>query len=279
MSPYSILMLCIAAALGAAIWAALASRKLPKATERVIEPPLPDRHPALGGGRPPARKSNMSFEKIKHTATSGQPITRSNASPLGQKKTPVFLTPSQIEHVNIIRKRNGKPPFNRAGLLSAIAHPWDRAEVRQPQTSTDWLSYLIVYEILSVDHFGGSVAGCGGAVIDRDLPYNGQGGEFAGAGASGDWSDTSAMDKATSVIAASPAWEMPSGLRSLSDVAPVPAWDAPRDPLSDPTSFKGSSDNAPSYSAPDPTPSVSDSSASYSSDSSSSFSPDTSSNF
>jgi uncharacterized membrane protein YgcG len=179
MSPYAILGLMLLSVLGATILAlALSPRRKPVAhllTDHADERLCPrEGYPALGGGKPPARK-----------------IGRSPAlgAPYGKPK-PIFFTPRQIERVNIARTRRGAPPFNRTGLTNAIAHPWDRAAVRQPQTSSDWLAYLIMYEIMSAGHQGRSVSGCGGLTIDPDAPYNGHGGEYAGAGASGDWSNS-----------------------------------------------------------------------------------------
>lgn len=121
-------------------------------------------------------------------------------APYGQQSSQrVVLTPRQVERINIQRKLRGKPPFNRTGLTNAIAHPWDRYDVRQPQNTNDWLSYLIMYEIIFSDHQAHTVGGCGGVAIDPGAPYNGQGGEFAGAGASGSWGDPVVRAQATAI--------------------------------------------------------------------------------
>jgi len=173
----------------------------------------------------------------------------------------IYLTPRQLERVNIERRRLGKPALNIAGIQNAVAHAWDQPR-KQPDNGTDWITYLILYEVLFADHQSSHCHVSSGIAIDPEKPYNGQGGEFAGAGASGSWTNDPAATAVAVGIAVS----------------------ASHDPLSDPASFKGSSDySAPSSEpapAPDPTPSsspspsVSDSSSSYSSssDSSSSYS-------
>jgi hypothetical protein len=151
----------------------------------------------------------------------------------------VLLTARQLEHVNIQRKLRDRKPLNRAGFKNAIAHAWDNWEQPHERTQSEWLTYLIIYECLISGHEASHVSGVGGGggiTIDPNLPYNGQGGEFAGAGASGTWDNTAVT--AGLAIAAGAPWTQGSA-----------------DPLSDPNSFKG----------PDPSPS--DSGSSYSSDS------------
>lgn len=174
------------------------------------------------------------------------------AHPYGIIRKPhvVTLTPRQIERVNIARKLRGKPPLNRAGFKNAISAAWDTPR-REPQTSTDWLTYLLLYEVYFADHQSARCSGVGGFTIDPNLPYNGQGGEYAGGGASGAWTDAPLAVQSEALIIAGNA-------DNLSYVVT----DRP--------------DPAPSYSAPDPAPSysssVSDSSSSYSSSDSSSSS-------
>jgi hypothetical protein len=110
----------------------------------------------------------------------------------GALKPTVTLTPRMLEHVNIQRRMRGAAPLNRDGFKNAISHPWDRYDVRQPESRNDWLTYFIMYECLFSEHQSSRTAGVGGLTIDPNLPYNGGGGEFAGAGASGDWSTPSA---------------------------------------------------------------------------------------
>jgi len=178
----------------------------------------------------------------------------------------IYLTPRQLERVNIERRWLGKPALNIAGIQNAVAHAWDQPR-KQPDNGTDWITYLILYEVLFADHQSSHCHVPSGIAIDPEKPYNGQGGEYAGAGASGSWTnDPAATAVAVGIVASASA-----------------------DPLSDPASFKGSSDQdpkyqpgdtvggyaarsepmpepAPSYTAPS-APSVSDSSSSYSSSS------------
>lgn len=215
------------------------------------------------------------------------------ASPYGarQRKPSVFLTPRQLERVNMARTAAGKRPLNRSGFTSAVSHAWDQPR-RQPDTREDWLTYLIMYECLFAGHTSGRTTVDTGLTITPDAPYNGHGGEFAGAGASGDWTSP---DASTATAAAAIA----SGGAILSQPDPYAGAAAglygATDPLSDPNSFKGSSDDAPAQNVQDPgngpgvdntaqdsagtdaLTSVSDSGSSSSSDSSSSSSSDSSS--
>lgn len=236
----------------------------------------------LTGGKPPARKARDLDEPFRRTAENVRlhPPVEAKYHPrpsfVPQTVHPtITLTPRQIERVNIQRKLRGKPPFNRNGLTNAIAHPWDRAGMRQPQSSNDWLSYLIAYEIFAADHQGHTIAGCGGVTIDTGQPYNGHGGEYAGAGASGDWSNNMTRSEAAAIEHGIPmTTDAPAGTGGFAPLPPA------TDPLSDPASFKGPDPSPAATYAPDPSPaatySVPDPSPSF--DSSSSFSaPDTSS--
>jgi hypothetical protein len=174
---------------------------------RLWGPDLPGEH------RYRAERPNISFEKIKREY---DPPTAANAyhtakgpTPFGKRTTEaarklttdlsfvpptvhptITLSPRQIERINIQRKLRNRPPFNRKGLANAVAHPWDRYDVRQPQNANDWISYLIAYQIIFPDHQANTVSGCQGINIDPNLPYNGHGGEYAGAGVAGQWGDT-----------------------------------------------------------------------------------------
>lgn len=164
------------------------------------------------------------------------------------------LTPRQLERVNIQRKLQGRAPLNRAGFSNAVSHAWDQPR-KQPDTTSDWLTYLIMYEVFFADHQSSRVSCDTGITISPDQPYNGQGGGYGGAGASGDW--TSAPSGTAAVAAA---------------IALAPSYTS-ADPLSDPGSYKGgdvsSSDTSSSYSSPS-SPDSSSSSSSYDSGSSSS---------
>jgi hypothetical protein len=102
----------------------------------------------------------------------------------------ILLTPRMLERVNLQRKMRNRQPLTREGFQNAIAHAWDRP-AKQPDTLSTWLSYLIVYEVLYSDigHSSNRIDAHGnqGIAIDATQPYNGQGGEFGGAGASGTW--------------------------------------------------------------------------------------------
>ena len=256
MSPYAVLGLAVLAVMATVILAlAFAPRRK---REREVEP-------ALAG-------NGYHFKQYRGggTVTPRSSFGQRAYAPPRQKNTTIFLTPRQIERVNIQRKLAGRPPFNRKGLTNAIAHPWDRADVRQPQSSNDWLSYLIMYEILFADHQSHVVSGCGGGVtIDTDAPYNGHGGEYAGGGASGDWSDNSTRATAAAIdhgigIVGEPETAAPdpyvgiaaAAAASVSDSAPSYS-SAP-----DPTPSYSAPDPTPSYSAPDPSPSFDSSSSS-----------------
>lgn len=145
------------------------------------------------------------------------------AARASERRKSIFLTPRQLERVNIQRRLGGRSPLNRAGFTNAVAHAWDQP-IRQPDTSNDWLTYLILYECLFADHTSPRVGGTIGLTITPDAPYNGHGGEFAGAGASGSWTSP---DASTAAAAA-----------AIDTRAPV-------DPLSDPNSYKGSTDTQP----------------------------------
>ncbi len=229
--------------------------------EREVEPAT------AGDGYHYKPKPNISFEKIKREEPPRTFGKRAALAAQYGRKQPIFLSPRMIERANIERRRRGAPALNRAGVKNAIAHPWDRPDVRQPETGVQWLTYLIMYEVLADDHHQAHCSGTGGITIDPNQPYNGQGGEFAGAGASGDW--TSAP------VTASIATEIAVGagvgaLQSDDKYAPgdrVGGYDsAPSSMNPDPGPTGGGSAYAsPSYvapeatinSAPDPTPSYS----------------------
>lgn len=212
----------------------------------------------------------------------------------------VFLTARQLERVNIARLAAGKRPLNRDGFTNAVAHAsgaqaYGRPQ-RQPQTGNDWLTYLILYECLFADHTQNGPAVGTGLTVTPDAPFNGHGGDFAGAGASGDWTnpDTSTASAAVAIATGSALMSQPSETGATGWHDPVGATgpaatdrDGPTfafvDPLSDPNSFKGSSDNDAAQQNPDDntqddtasgadssSSSVSDSSASSVSDSSAS---------
>jgi hypothetical protein len=202
----------------------------------------------------------------------------------GKRKPSIFLTPRQLERVNIQRKLQGRQPLNRRGFTNAVAHAWDQHESThptrqsQPVNTGDWLTYLILYECLFDDHSTGRTYVDTGLTITPEAPYNGHGGEFAGAGASGDWaSPTASTAAAAAAIAADGGAPFPG---PQYDDAGGPAM-APSDPAySRPVEpaitgngyhFTDPAPSTPSY-TPDPSPS-------YTPDPSPSYSPDPSPSF
>lgn len=167
----------------------------------------------------------IGFKDVKSRMISKNPTL---AAPYGKRKPSIFLTPRQLERVNIQRKLRGRQPLNRAGFSNAVAHAWDQP-IRQPDTATDWLTYLILYEVLWTDHATARVSVDTGLTITPEAPYNGHGGDFAGAGASGQWT---APDAPTGLAAA-----------AIADGSYGRGGASHLDPLSDPNSYKGSTDN------------------------------------
>jgi hypothetical protein len=215
--------------------------------------PDPD---GLYSGAPPRAFADGGYVRgVPRTTTRIMPnSTRMSAS------APLTLTPRMLEHVNIQRRVRGVSPLNREGFKNAVSHTWDRREVRTPTSTNDWLTYLIMYECLFADHTQSRCSGVGGITIDPSAPYHGQGGEFAGAGASGDWTTSKAA------LYTDALQDRMSGYQPA-----VP------DPLSDPASFKGPDPYAAlaadAYNIPDySSSSVSMGSSSPPSDSSSSYS-------
>lgn len=267
MSPFEITLWLVAAVPTTALAAYLIARNTRK-------PAIKDgEFPAV---RPPAGSvlvndehghPNISFEKIKRDEAvenifGKRPMRKHPA--LGAsytppvRKPPVYLTPRMLERANIERRRIGKPALNNAGFKNAAASAWDTGR-RQPDNSTDWLTYLILYEVFIADHQQSHCGSTGGITIDPEKPYNGQGGEFAGAGASGSWTDDPVSKSIAGGIAvgASAAYiEQQAAGRGEPARDPIADGDLPsgsamskflNDPLSDPNSFKGSSDQDPKY--------------------------------
>lgn len=177
-----------------------------------------------------------------------RPISKSPAlsAPYGQQKpaTPrtITLTPRELERVNTQRRLAGRPPLNKAGFKNAIAHAWDQPR-RQPDTTNGWLTYFILYQVFLADHQQLRLGVDGYITIKPDEPYNGQGGEFAGAGASGSWEAPAATAAALAV--------------GYGAVEPATAGDGYHFAPDAPAQPSSAPDPTPSYSAPDPTPSYS----------------------
>ena len=150
MSPYAILGLSLLAVLVTVILAfAFAPR-----------PRKVGMHPALfaGYGR------DDSLDDVHHrTLGGGRPPARASAKPK------IFLTPRQLERVNIQRKLRNKPPLNQVGFANAAAHAWDQPR-RQPDNSSEWLMYFVMYECLIADHQSHLVSASGSLTIDPKQP-------------------------------------------------------------------------------------------------------------
>lgn len=190
------------------------------------------------------------------------------------RPAPCTLTTRDLEHVNVRRRLQGRHPLNRNGFQTAIAS----ARHDTPVDANNWLLYLIAYNMLTADHASLNVGGCSHISIDPGQPFNGQGGEFAGAGASGSWDSPPSAAPAPGT---DPYASLADTARaSVADFGAGSAGLAAADLGPDPLSYTPPvPDSTPSY-TPDPTPSYSpDPSPSFDSSSSFSSSPDTSSNF
>jgi len=263
--PIALGLFCLAVLLRLIFW------KMPKPTGAQCHADY-GRDDSLADVQQPTIKSardNITFESIrreervlgKHPAL-GAPFGKRTVPPV--RKPTVTLTPRMIERANVQRRHEGRKPLTREGVKAAIATA--STDTRQPNTTNDWLTYLILYECFFADHQSHATGGVGGFTIDPNLPYNGQGGEYSGAGASGNWTSASAP---TAAVATDISGDMrPNG---VDDPGVRATFDTPSSPSYSP-------DPTPSY-TPDPTPSYSapDTSSSFSSsDSSSSISVDTS---
>lgn len=187
------------------------------------------------------------------------------------RPAPCTLTTRDLEHINVRRRLQGRQPLNRNGFQTAIAS----ARRDTPVDANNWLVYLIAYDMLTADHASLNVGGCSHISIDPGQPFNGQGGEFAGAGASGSWDSPPSAVPAPGI---DPYASLADTARaSVADFGAGSAGLAAADLGPDPLSYTPPvPDSTPSY-TPDPSPSYSsDTSSSYSSDTSA---PDTSSNF
>lgn len=109
--------------------------------------------------------------------------TGSHPRPLRERAATITLTPRHLEHINILRRRDNKPLLNAVGSRTAIARQATAAEPRTVTTTNDWVAYLIAYAVLSSEHQQSRVACEHSIAISPDAPFNGQGGRFAGAGA------------------------------------------------------------------------------------------------
>lgn len=181
--------------------------------------------------------------------------------PVGARIT---LTPRHLEHVNILRRRDGKLPLNENGFRAAIARQATAAEPRAVRSTDDWALYLIEYAAPSSEHQQHRVAVDHTIVIAPDEPFNGQAGTFGGAGATSSF-DTPVSDPAadrdelgkvaTRGMGYGSASGFAAGLAAAGadPVQPDPSDGGP-EAYSPPQPEPERSDPEPSSSAPDPTP-------------------------
>jgi len=191
------------------------------------------------------------FEKMRERFRDGGTIGFGGPgpAPFGKRKPSIFLTPRQLERVNIQRKLRDRTPLNRSGFTNAVAHAArvsERTGGGQPTTVSDWLTYLILYECAFADHSSGRVNVATGLTITPEAPFNGHGGDFLGAGSSGAWKspDASTVAAATAILAEPERAVEPAITGNGYHFAPEPV--SPLEPmpdaLSDPNSYKGSTD-------------------------------------
>jgi hypothetical protein len=203
------------------------------------------------------------FEKMRERFRDGGIVAYwlRNAPPVfGKRKPSIFLTPRQLERVNIQRKLQGRTPLNRWGFTNAAAHAARvarRTGTNQPTTVSDWLTYLLLYETKFADHSSGRVYVDTGLTITPEAPFNGHGGDFLGAGSAGAWKSPDA----TTVAAAKAILSDPTRAVEPAITGNGYHFTGPdktlyatiADPLSDRISYKGSTDDhAPSEMNPDP---------------------------
>jgi hypothetical protein len=181
MSPYAVIDLALVAVLATTVLALLFSRRKPKPAEYGRDDSQADVQP------PSLTDLDGPFRRAAENARKHPPVeAKYHPRPTSRKPT-ILLTPRQIERVNTQRKLRGAPCLSRKGLTNAIAFP---PTVRDPQTSDDWLAYLIACEVVAPAHQTPYIGGHGSVTIDPNAPFNGHGGEYGGAGASRDWADS-----------------------------------------------------------------------------------------
>lgn len=261
MSPFTIFGLCILAVLSTVILA-LSGRRRPKQDEfplsrRAVSGRRPRSKPASYGRDDGQADVQPTFREIKKSEALSAPFGKRAFVPPTVHPT-IALTPRMLERVNVQRKLRNKMPLNRAGFKNAVAHAWDRWEVSQTMDQTQWLAYLIAYQVLIADHQSVRCAGAGGLTIDPKAPYYGQGGEFDGAGASGQWDSGTAAAASAIASTTGTAGDGPS---SADPNRQIDIYAAVADTVRG--SVAAAPDPSPSlssYSAPDPAP---DSGSSY----------------
>lgn len=195
MSPYLIIDLALVAVITTTIFALLFSQR------RKPKHPVWTKNAEYGrddgqADVQPDFDYDEPFRRAAENVRKFPPVeAKSHPRPIGMVRAPyprrrlptITLSPRQIEYINSQRQLCGKKPLNRAGFKSAVASP-PMAEGRL-RTTSDWMMYLMVYESMLSDHHSEFTNSCpgGSVIIDPNLPYNGHGGAYGGAGASGDW--------------------------------------------------------------------------------------------
>jgi hypothetical protein len=275
MTPYTIIAWCIIAAIVAAVLPYIIGKRALRKKSRLAASSEYDHldvyeSPALKAARERFREGGTitpratAFSDAISAPYSGHGFRGATkqavAARAAARKKAIYLTARELEHVNIKRRLSGKLPLNRDGFANAVAHAWDQPG-RQPGTSAEWLAYLIVYECLLNEHGSYRTSVDTGLTITPAAPYNGHGGEFAGAGASGDWTSPGAQALAAAGVGMGVGAALDRDLPS--NVEPATAGNGYHftDPLSNPDSYKGSTDNSPGLN-PDPVPSSTDNSPS-----------------
>lgn len=159
----------------------------------------------------------------------------------------IVLTPRHLEHINILRRRYDKPPMNAAGFRAAIARQATATVPVPVRSSDDWVLYLIAYEVLSGDHQQHRVSVDASITVAPNEPFNGQGGQYAGAGASADWTAPDTAPGGSSLrIGAAAALGASLGAFDSDSATAQPAADPQPDPAPQ------AAPEATSYQAPDP---------------------------
>jgi hypothetical protein len=270
MTPYTIIAWCIIAAIVAAVLPYIIGKRALRKKSRLAASGHLDVYesPALRAARERFREGGTitpratAFSEAISAPYSGHGFRgaakRAIAARTAARKKAIYLTARELEHVNIKRRLSGRLPLNRDGFANAVAHAWDQPE-RQPGTPAEWLAYLIVYECLLNEHGSYRTSVDTGLTITPAAPYNGHGGEFAGAGASGDWTSPGAQALAAAGVGTGVGAALDRDLPT--NVEPATAGNGYHftDPLSNPDSYKGSTDNSPGLN-PDPAPSSTDNS-------------------
>jgi hypothetical protein len=244
---------------GAIIRALIKHRNAPR--DRLLSPAsYEDSKQAYGDPRvEPSLTGNGYHYAPYHTPTQRQRIDEQRRAV--PRPAACTLTTRDLEHVNVQRRLQGRSPLNRNGFKTAIAS----ARTNPPVDGNNWLPYLIAYELLTPDHVSSSVSGCAHISIDPGQPFNGQGGEFAGAGASGSWAE----DGGTAIMVTPPA-PAPDPYAAMMTMAASATAEMAAASLAAPYGAPAASvpDSTPAPSAPDTsTPSVDTPSSSSSYDS------------